>query len=267
MFVKMSFACMLLFTMTLMACTPSTPQPNKTDSASSTITALNDRDEDPMVDDQHSNSDADNSTDSSAEPSVLRLASEDDEKPVWSDDITRSYLPKDDPRYQPILDAVNAMHANFRNARIRDNSIYGNLLFVHVDYELPRVGGAPIPQKIVAVILGSETIRLVELPDKELFAHFAGIIRSNPKILSQYKRIDIATFLTNGFYYEILSNGYAPSWKESGGKLSIRYHRMIYTDARLPYNERQQCTITVDSKQNFTQKCEKPVRVDASRRR
>ncbi|MCL2325587.1 MAG: hypothetical protein FWC40_03665 [Proteobacteria bacterium] len=276
MFAKKSFLNYPLFVMIFMACTPSSPQPNATDSAS-----LNSA-EHPSSSENTPNSEggnvlneSDNSLDFDDKKPVLRIVGENDEMPTWSDDIAETYIFKKDPRYQLIIDAANAMHNRYFDARIRYDSIYGNLIFVNLYYEEQlRVDAAPLPDKMVAVILGSDTMRLVDLPDKELFAHFASVVRRNPKMLPREYRISIAVFLTTGYDNNILDNisedyeydkgerraKFVPTWKESSGKLTIRYHSLIGRNAlSTDPVKRQQCTIIVDADQNFTQKCDKPV--------
>jgi len=191
----------------------------------------------------------------------------------WSDDIARTHFPKKDSRYQQVLDAVNAMNADFFNAKMLSDYRYGNLVLVRVAYQIPAPDATPIPDKIVAVILGAKTLRLLELPNKELFAHFARVVQDNLTMLQRDDRIEVAASLATGYRYRILDNvkegrendnhKYVPTWQESGGEITIQYHREILgnTFGRVP-NRKQSCTITVDANQNFMQECSEPVPLD-----
>jgi len=198
---------------------------------------------------------------------------------TWGDDMTYASLYNDDASTETVMAVVEAyFDANRRAhehewqefksrfpeptnrvplplnqvATIRDK--IGNLVFVEVatipDQDLISIHNARY--EYVAVILGDNP-RLVELPDKALFVHFAKNIRSDPDKLEAWDRIKTALLLATG------SNRYEsdpyPTWTDEGGTLVIRYHTHYPDGAERRDSRLYECILNVDANQDFTHAC------------
>ena len=210
-----------------------------------------------------------------ADPTVAAEVSE----ATWGDDMTYGRLRSDDTSTEAVMAVVGAyFDANRRvherewqefmsrfpestdytplplnqTARIRDK--IGNLVFVEIatipDQDLISIHNARY--EYVAVILGDNP-RLVNLPDKALFVHFAKNIRSDPDKLEAWDRIKTALLLATG------SNRYErdpyPTWTDEGGTLVIRYHTHYPDGASRRESDLFECILTVDAEQDFTHVC------------
>jgi len=127
----------------------------------------------------------------------------------------------------------------------------GNLAFVDViTSPHPGLSGVDATSHYVAVILGDKP-RLVELPDKALFVHFAENIRQNPEKLKLENRIRTAQILAIG------SSSYEkkppPTWTDEDGTLVIRYSTHFAEGRR--WRDLYECILTVNAEQEFTQAC------------
>ncbi|MCL2326086.1 MAG: hypothetical protein FWC40_06290, partial [Proteobacteria bacterium] len=196
---------------------------------------------------------------------------------TWGDDMTYASLYNDDASTEAVMAVVEAyFDANRRarerewqefvgrfpeaanltpvtvnqSARIRDK--IGNLVFVEVSTVVPDLAHSDGPNRYVGVILGDHP-RLVNLPDKALFVHFAKNIRLAPDKLKAWERIKTALLLATG------SNRYEsdpyPTWTDEGGTLVIRYHTHYPDGAERRDSRLYECVLTVDANQDFTHAC------------
>jgi len=135
----------------------------------------------------------------------------------------------------------------------------GNLAFVEVRTSAPpdlkdKDGSST---QYVAVILGT-TPRVVNLPNKAIFVHFAKNIRSAPDKLELKDRIRTALLLATGSSKYIGEpEALAPTWTDKGGTLVIRYHKNIGGGGMMR-PQQVACTLTVDAEQAFTHHCGEP---------
>jgi len=133
----------------------------------------------------------------------------------------------------------------------------GNLGFIDVHTSAPAgVRDANGTSQYVAVILGTKP-RVVNLPDKALFTHFAKNIRPNPDKIKLTRRVETALLLATGsgsFIDE--PEALAPTWTDENGTLVIRYHKYIGGGMTRP--QQAACTLTVDAEQAFTLECGEP---------
>ncbi|MCL2326867.1 MAG: hypothetical protein FWC40_10295 [Proteobacteria bacterium] len=128
----------------------------------------------------------------------------------------------------------------------------GNLAFVEISTVVLELTHSDGRNRYVGVILGDNS-RLVDLPDKVLFVHFAKNIRPNPEKLEVDERIRTALLLAIGL------DGYerdpAPTWTDEDGALVIRY-KTHYPNASMRWdNDLYECILTVDADQAFTHAC------------
>jgi len=176
------------------------------------------------------------------------------EPATWGDDMTYSYLDEKDRDTKAAMKVVKTS-LNSRQ-RFYEREKIGNLAFFEVVTSAPPgVNDVDATSHYVGVILGKKP-RLVSLPDKALFVHFAKNIRSNPDVLEFRARIRTAMLLATGSarFVEKLP----PTWVDEDGTLIIHYHKLFYGGGR-ESPTREECTLTVDANQDFTLECAKPV--------
>jgi len=175
---------------------------------------------------------------------------------VWGDDMNRGSLFDEEADTKQAMAVVNATLSSRQRAHARYS--IGNLAFVEVitspDPELIDVDATNLH---VAVVLGDKP-RLVSLPDKALFAHFARNIRPNPDKLEFKHRIRTALLLATNSDW--IADESEPTWIDENGILVIHYHRYVDSDSgtlsmRQPPPILQECTLTVDANQDFTLEC------------
>jgi len=169
---------------------------------------------------------------------------------MWHEDMTNR-LRKDGEEYNTAKAMVEATLGQNRSCHVR--YALGNVALVEViKAPWPTVSDSEGARWYVAVILG-DTPRLVQLPDKSLFAHFAGVIRANPDILEPDLRLGTALRLATGDGNR--EDEPAPTWTDENGILTIRYHKNIDTGSWIEPSRLHDCTITVDARQDYTVDC------------
>jgi len=168
---------------------------------------------------------------------------------IWGDDMSYKWLFTKEDDAKVASDVVAPTLRSNQTARARDR--VGNLVFVEVfTSPPPTITDLNETRHYVGVILG-ERPRVVNLPDKVLFAHFAKNIRPNPDKIETGDRIRTALLLADSAY---LVRGSEPTWTDEDGTLVIHYQKFVFSGDMNP-NERFTCTLTADADQNFTVDC------------
>ncbi|MCL2326410.1 MAG: hypothetical protein FWC40_07965 [Proteobacteria bacterium] len=187
----------------------------------------------------------------------MSCSSASSEPAAWGDDMTRGYLYERDRDIKAAMTVVKATLSRRQEAYERYR--IGNLAFFEIiTLPHPDVMDVGARYQHVAVILGKKP-RLVSLPDKALFAHFAKNIRPNPDILEFQDRIRTAMLLATGA--DRIVEKLPPTWVDENGILVIHYHKLFYGGGR-ESPTREECTLTVDANQDFTLECAKPVELE-----
>jgi len=171
---------------------------------------------------------------------------------TWGNDMTRASLLRDSADTKVTMAVVEASLSAGQEAYARYR--IGNLAFVEImTLPHPEEKDVNATHQYVAVILGDKP-RLVSLPDKVLFAHFAKNIRPNPDKIDSRNRIRTALLLaTDSGSYE---DEPTPTWTDEGGTLIIHYRRYVNSsNTGKSYPILQECTLIVDVNQDFTLKC------------
>jgi len=166
--------------------------------------------------------------------------------------MTYGYLFEREADTKAAMAVVKATLGSRQKAHIRD--MIGNLAFVEI-ITLPDPdtrGGIDAPSQHVAVILG-EKPRLLNLPDKALFAHFAKNIRLNPDLIDSGNRIWTALVLATGMS-GLVHKPEPATWTDKNGTLVIHCFRHI-PDPDIDDLMLQECTLTVDVNQDYTLEC------------
>jgi len=186
----------------------------------------------------------------------MSCSSASSEPAVWGDDMSYSYLFKGDADTKAVMAVVTRTLGSRQKAQPSDK--IGNLGFVEVStFPHPGTLDVDATSQYVAVILGKKP-RLVTLPDKALFVHFAKNIRPNPDMLEAWWRIKTAVLLATGSGR--IADKPEPTWSDENGILVIHYHRYVDSDnmgqtMRQPPPRLEECTLTVDANQDFMLEC------------
>ncbi|MCL2325427.1 MAG: hypothetical protein FWC40_02845 [Proteobacteria bacterium] len=192
---------------------------------------------------------------------------------TWGDDMTYSFLFDEEADVMAVIEAYFDANRRAHESRWQelisripeaadiqadlDQRAYvrygiGNLAFVEViTSPHPGLYDVDATNHYVAVILGDKP-RLIELPDKALFVHFAENIRQNPEKLKLENRIRTALILATGSGRR--EQEPTPTWTDEDGTLIIHYHRYV-GDGGMARSILFDCTLTVDAEQEFTQAC------------
>jgi len=157
----------------------------------------------------------------------------------------------DNDEAEEILTFVRATLGTRQEAYRRDK--VGNLAFIEIiTMPDPDVMHGERTRQYVAVILGKKP-RLVSLPDKALFAHFAKKVRPNPDVIESEDRIWTAMVLATGVG-GLERKPAPPTWTDENGTLVIHYYRHIPDPDDYDLMV-QECTLTVDTNQDYTLEC------------
>ena len=183
---------------------------------------------------------------------IAEPASAAETEATWGDDMTYSYLFERDADTKTAMAVIKATLDTRQKAYIRDR--VGNLVFAEIiTLSDPGFVHSRETHQNVAVILG-EKPRLVSLPDKALFAHFAKNIRPNPDVIDAGNRIWTALILSTGMGHTVHEPTPA-TWTDKDGTLVIHCFRYITDDNGRIYDMLQECTLTVDTNQDYTLEC------------
>ena len=103
------------------------------------------------------------------------------------------------------------------------------------------------------VVLLEDELRLVNTPNSDLFARFAGAIRADPDLMTLSQRLRTALILAtgSGSYISDIDES-EPTWTDEDGVLVIRYYRYVTQTSSMVRPTIAACTITVDENQTFT---------------
>ena len=103
------------------------------------------------------------------------------------------------------------------------------------------------------VVVLDEGMRLVRLPNKELFARFASLIRAAPDLMAPHHKLRTAlTLATGNGDYTSSTDKSEPSWVDEDGILVIKYYAYIRQMSSMVRPRIALRTLTVDENQNYS---------------
>ncbi|MCL2815104.1 MAG: hypothetical protein FWD23_10940 [Oscillospiraceae bacterium] len=180
---------------------------------------------------------------SSVSESKLELNESRNGKYYLSDDMRYNFLENEDKK--TVMSTVEK--TLLPNQRAYPRFRVGNIAFVEISTSAPQLTDSSGSRKYAGVILGDEP-RLVSMPNKELFTHFAKIVRADPGIMEPSRRIRAALILATGDESRGRDKDAEPTWTDENGVLIIKYRvlrggMLLWTEARM---------LIVDENQDFT---------------
>jgi len=161
-----------------------------------------------------------------------------------SNDMRYAYLSVGNKDTRTAISIVNSTLSPDQKAHPRFR--VGNIAFIEIITSTPNLTDSFSSSKYVGVILGDEP-RLVPMPSKELFTHYAKIVRANPGIMEPNQRIRAALILATGNEsYKVDES----TWTDEDGSLIIKYNALVRLNMAKSITTSN--TLTVDANQNFT---------------
>jgi len=188
-------------------------------------------------------------------PSAFAQTSPPDKTDVaegWENDMSYGFLLDREPDTKAALAIVESVLRTRQKAYPRFR--IGNLAFVEI-ITAPPPGLTDVTgtTEYVGVILGAKP-RLVPMPNKALFAHFAKNVRPDPEKLRFDRRIRAALILATGSDHYLSGDDVpGPTWTDENGTLVIRYQKFVGQGMMRP--KKVDCTLTTDDQQAFILDC------------